>query len=445
MAVNDLGRHHEIRSFIFLLVCGLFGLAGLSTPACADAPRVRVVEVHGDINGGVATFVGEQLDDAWKSGASGVILDLDTQSGGDDAANTIKSSIISHAGSLPIAVYVHDHALGAGAIIPLAAKIVVMSPAADMGGAAGSGAKADFKATASALGRNAAVAGAFVSADAPLPSLGVATAGDSLTMTTTQAQTAGFATAVATDYPGVLTAMGQTGAVIETAHFSAWVAFARWIVLPWVTILLLALGIALIIAEVLTLHTWGIAGIFGGMIMALIFAAHIAVGHASYIGILLVLGGVVFLLFETHLFPGHGVSAAIGLGLIGTGMYFALGGAQNGALYAIAGSLLTTLGILVAFFIYLPRSGVWKKIGQPMRQTASDGYVTSEDYTGYLGAFGEVSSDLRPSGIAEFQGIRMPVVSEGAFIPAGTRVEVVLVQGSRIVVAAAPSEGYAAA
>jgi membrane-bound serine protease (ClpP class) len=434
------GRLARLALSVFVLV--LMATIGLVPTAHADAPRVRVIEVHGHINGSVASFVSEQLDTAWKDGAAGVILDVDTLSGDDDAANEIKSSIISHTQSLPIAVYVHDHAMGAGAIIPLASKTVVMSPSAILGGAGSSKAKADFKAAAAALGRNQAIAGAFVSADAPLPSLGVANAGDSLTMTAQQAQTAGFATAIATDYPGVLTAMGQQSASIETAHFSAWVAFARWIVLPWATILLLALGIALIIVELLTLHTWGLAGIAGGLLLALIFAAHIAVGHASYVGILLVLGGVVFLLFETHLFPGHGVSAIIGLGLVGVGMYFALGGAQNGALYAISGSLLMTVGILVAFFIYLPRSRVWNKIGQPMMQTATQGYVSSEDYTGYLGSVGEVTSDLRPSGIAEFQGVRMPVVSEGAFISAGTHVEVVLVQGSRIVVAPAASVGY---
>ncbi|BDI32645.1 hypothetical protein CCAX7_46960 [Capsulimonas corticalis] len=432
-----------LRLALALVLLMLSAFAGL-TPANADAPRVRVVEIHGAVNAAVATFVGEQLDAAWKDGVSGVIFDLDTQSGDDAAANAIKSSIISHTASLPIAVYIHDHALGAGAIIPLAAKTVVMTPTAIIGGASGSGAKADFKASASALGRNPAIAAAFVSADAPLPTLGVANSGETLTMTAQQAQTSGFASAIATDDSGVLAAMGLPSASIETAHFSAWIGFARWIVLPWVTILLLAVGIALIIVELLTLHTWGIAGIVGGLILALIFAAHIAVGHASYVGILLVLGGVLFLLFETHIFPGHGVSAIIGLGLIGTGMYFALGGAQNGALYAISGSLLTTVGILVAFFIYLPRSRVWNKIGQPMMQTATEGYVASEDYTGYLGAVGEVTSDLRPSGIAEFQGIRMQVVSEGAFIPAGTPVEVVVVQGGRIVVAPTASSGYTA-
>ncbi len=71
--------------------------------------------------------------------------------------------------------------------------------------------------------------------------------------------------------------------------------------------------------------------------------------------------------------------------LIFIGMFYALGGAQAGALYSAGAALLTTLALVVAFFLYLPRSGVWKRLGQPMRQTASAGYVSSDDYTGLSG------------------------------------------------------------
>ena len=46
---------------------------------------------------------------------------------------------------------------------------------------------------------------------------------------------------------------------------------------------------------------------------------------------------------------------------------------------------------------------------------------------------------LRPSGTAEFDGVRLPVVSDGEFVSPGTAVQVVTVQGNRIVVR--PEEG----
>ena len=176
------------------------------------------------------------------------------------------------------------------------------------------------------------------------------------------------------------------------------------------------------------------AGIAGGVLVALIFAAYITVGAATWVGVLLFLGGCALLLLETHVLPGHGWPALTGLALIFLGLFYALGGSQAGALYPAATALCVTVALLVAFFLYLPRSGVWKRLGQPLRQTAQSGYVSSDDYTGFLGQRGVAVTLLRPSGTAEFDGVRLPVVSDGEFVPPGTAVQVVTVQGNRIVV-----------
>ena len=52
----------------------------------------------------------------------------------------------------------------------------------------------------------------------------------------------------------------------------------------------------------------------------------------------------------------------------------------------------------------------------------------------FLGKEGETTTVCRPTGMAEFDGVKLNVVSEGEFLPAGTRVRIVQVEGSRIVV-----------
>ena len=47
---------------------------------------------------------------------------------------------------------------------------------------------------------------------------------------------------------------------------------------------------------------------------------------------------------------------------------------------------------------------------------------------------GETLSVLRPAGIGDFDGVRLNVVTEGGFIDKGQPVEIVRVEGSRIVV-----------
>ena len=47
---------------------------------------------------------------------------------------------------------------------------------------------------------------------------------------------------------------------------------------------------------------------------------------------------------------------------------------------------------------------------------------------------------LRPAGIGDFDGVRLNVVTEGGFIEQGTRIEIVRVEGGRIVVRPHPEE-----
>ncbi len=419
------------RLSFFCLLLMLF----LPLGARAETQRLVVIDVHGTLWPGMATYVAGQIEQAWRTGASGVVLDLDTTRGSAEAADVIKTAVVSRARSLPIAAFVHDRALGAGSVVAVACKTLALSPSASLGGAVGGVSKADLSGAAAASGRNPAIAAAFVSADAALPSLGVAPS-ETLTLSASQAASVGYADVVAPDISDVAAKMGLAGAAITPVHLDGWTAVALWVSQPWATILLLALGLALVVVEFLTWHTWGIAGIVGGLLVALIFASHITVGAATWVGIALFLIGITLLLLETHVFPGHGLSAFAGLILIFLGMFYALGGTQTGAIYSASAALLTCVATIAAFFLYLPRSRVWNKLGQPMRQSAIAGYVSSDDYTGFVGHVGTTVTALRPSGTADVEGMRLAVVSEGDFVPAGASVQVVLVQGSRVVVRA---------
>ena len=51
-----------------------------------------------------------------------------------------------------------------------------------------------------------------------------------------------------------------------------------------------------------------------------------------------------------------------------------------------------------------------------------------------LGREGTATTALRPTGLGEFDGVRLNVVSEGDFIENGTKIRVTQIEGSRIVV-----------
>jgi membrane-bound serine protease (ClpP class) len=69
------------------------------------------------------------------------------------------------------------------------------------------------------------------------------------------------------------------------------------------------------------------------------------------------------------------------------------------------------------------------------------GYVSApESDHRWLGRTGTALSPLRPAGIADIDGARVDVVSDGDFIEAGTPILVTRVDGNRIVVRRSPSD-----
>ena len=69
-------------------------------------------------------------------------------------------------------------------------------------------------------------------------------------------------------------------------------------------------------------------------------------------------------------------------------------------------------------------------------ESNEDGYRSIQDLAVFMDKEGTATSVLRPTGIADFEGVRLNVSSEGDFIPAGTKVRIVKVEGAKILVRA---------
>ncbi len=68
--------------------------------------------------------------------------------------------------------------------------------------------------------------------------------------------------------------------------------------------------------------------------------------------------------------------------------------------------------------------------------TREAGYSSVEDLAFFLDKKGTAVTILRPAGVGDFEGVRLDVVSEGDFVPAGNPIRVTKVEGRRIVVQA---------
>jgi membrane-bound ClpP family serine protease len=145
--------------------------------------------------------------------------------------------------------------------------------------------------------------------------------------------------------------------------------------------------------------------------------------------ILLVLG-FVLVLVEMHI-PGFGAPGILGvLSLVGGVMLFA-----RSAMEALVITIVIVALLCVALSLVI-RSATKGRLAHSklVLHEVSMPTVDDKDLAFFVGRSGEARTALRPSGIAEFDGVRLNVVSDGEWIANGQKLRVERVEGNRIVV-----------
>lgn len=111
---------------------------------------------------------------------------------------------------------------------------------------------------------------------------------------------------------------------------------------------------------------------------------------------------------------------------------------EHGPLATLAMLLIVLLVLAIAISTGLRSitSGRLSKSSLVHSETESneEGYRSVEDLAVFMDKEGTATSVLRPTGIADFDGVRLNVSSEGEYIPAGTRVRIIKVEGAKILV-----------
>jgi membrane-bound serine protease (ClpP class) len=202
----------------------------------------------------------------------------------------------------------------------------------------------------------------------------------------------------------------------------------------------MTLGIMGIIVEI-RIPGFGVPGIVGLVSLGLFFWGHTLVQLAGWEELLLVALGLILVTVEIFFIPGFGVAGILGiisllggfgLSLIGTGANW---DAIISSLGQVALSILIAIVAALVLLRYFPRLPFGQRLLLKTTLLSQAGYGSApERDLGWLGKRGTAATDLHPSGIAHLNGDRVDVVSDGDFIDAGQPVEVVRVDGNRIVV-----------
>jgi membrane-bound serine protease (ClpP class) len=214
----------------------------------------------------------------------------------------------------------------------------------------------------------------------------------------------------------------------------------RFLTNPVVSSLLMTVGLLGLLVEIRT-PGFAVPGTIGLLSLGLFFWGHWIVRLAGWEELLLVSIGVLLLALEVFVLPGVTVAGiAGGIALVaGLGMTLVGAGATVSviisALGRVALSFLLAMAGAFALLRVLPRLPLGRRLVLATGMQADLGYVSApESDRHWLGRTGTALSPMRPAGIAEIDGARVDVVSDGGFIDAGAAIEVTRVDGNRIVV-----------
>lgn len=223
--------------------------------------------------------------------------------------------------------------------------------------------------------------------------------------------------------------------------------FADFLKIPVVTVLLVVIGFAGLILE-LKVPGLTVPGIISALCFILVFWSQSRFsGEIWVLAFLLFLLGLVLIGLEIFVLPGFGVCGICGIlaMLAGLGLvtlnripnssreWEELGMNLSQYLFAMMGAF--ALAFTVARFLpKLPYANRLVLSAPAEASVGSSALPGASEAAEYMGSFGTATTDLRPAGVVRIGEKFVDVVSDGGYVPAGTRVQVILVEGTRIVV-----------
>ena len=208
-----------------------------------------------------------------------------------------------------------------------------------------------------------------------------------------------------------------------------------------VSAVLLIVGLLALVVE-LTVSGLGVGGVISLLSFSLFFGSHYLAGLAGWEELLVIAVGIVLLAAEMFLIPGFGVAGILGVVALGAGLYFSFLGS-----YATPTEILHTGFLLLGVFalsaigfgmmlVFGAPTSLWSRLRLKTQLAKAAKAASSPQPLAsfWLGAEGITVTPLMPSGAGLFQDTRLDIISEGAYIPGATPVRIIHTEGNWFVV-----------
>ena len=485
---------------LFVLGIGIVLTIVAMTDSDAQEPDpVHVLTIDGDIDRSQGPYVQRGVREAEAVGAAGLVIVLDTGGGRLDAALQMHDALLDAA--VPTIAFIDRSALGSGALVAVASETIVFGADATLGAAdperpaSGAAQTGDAKVvdavraivadTAEGRGRDATLAAAMVDPSVAID--GVVDSTRLLTLDATTAETVGYLDGRADRLDHALDEVGLGDAAATERDRNLGERSVRWLTHPLIASALLTAGILLLIGEIF-LGAFGVVSVAGVAALGAFFYGHALAGMAGWEDVTLMLIGFGLIALEIFVVPGFGVPGVLGMAGVFGGAWLTMVGPDlevvtTGAMVSTAATILIAfVAITVGIIALLALGSRKRKEDRDRAQARGEGAPGEPDHepAGWLkwfgdgdrlahddppntpgggnadpsedaplsaaaaaasrqGAVGVAASDLRPAGIAEFDGFRVDVVTLGDYLEKGEAVEVVRAERYRRVVRRARS------
>lgn len=431
----------KTKTFSWILLCLLsFSFLMPSLSAVASG-KVYHIPLENEVEDGLKAFLERAFNEAIEEGAETIILEIHTPGGYVTSADEI-AKIIDNS-SIEVVAFINSKALSAGAFIALHADKIYMVPNATMGAAAiidGAGNAADEKrnsawiaameAAAEANNREPIYARAMADSSVPLPKYR-AQEGKLLTLSAEEALEVKYSEGTVSNLNELLEKLNLSESEVVSIEPTFAEKLARFITNPIVVTLLLTIGCFGLVFELFS-PGFGIPGIIGLSSFGLFFFGHTLAGFAGYESVLIFIIGLALLMAELVV-PG-GIVGIIGGALMIISLLFAGESVVHMAYSILIAVFIAIIGMVILMKFFGKNLHVFNKLILRDATTTEEGYVSNVNRIDLLGKMGDTITPLRPAGTIIVDNERIDAVSEGSYIDANRQVEVIQVEGSRIVV-----------
>lgn len=429
------------RIICYLLVMWLaLMLASPLTTALASS-KVYHVPIHDEVERGLHAFLERAFKEAEANYAEAIILDIHTPGGFVNAAGDI--AMLMDETSIRTIAYINKDAHSAGAFLALHADEIYMVPNGTIGAAAvidAAGNAADLKANSAWLAQMKAAAEtsnrdphyALAMADTKIDLPEYRAGGQNLlTLSASEALEVGYSEGTVSNFQELLAKAELKGSDIVPIEPTFSEKLARFITNPIIVPILLSIASLGLVMELYS-PGFGVPGIMGLSSLGLFFFGHMVAGFAGYETLLIFIAGLALVIAEFFV-PG-GIVGILGGVLIVLSLLLAGANMSQMILSIFIAFVVAIIGMVILMKFFGKRLHVFNKLVLKDATTTEEGYVSNINRTDLLGKVGKTITPLRPAGTMQLGSERIDVVSEGSYVDAGEHVEIIKVEGSRIVV-----------